>query len=78
MGAFQRDTNPFVRIAYIECHDLQGAANLKYWFDNKWVQIYILDELRFIHSSSDFQSRRASATLTSSSQGNPFRTLPKG
>ncbi|KIM39390.1 hypothetical protein M413DRAFT_19843 [Hebeloma cylindrosporum] len=47
-------------IAYIECHDLQGAANLKYWFDN-----------------NDFQSRRASATLTSSSQGNPFRTLPK-
>ena len=43
MGAFQRDINPFVSIAYIECHDLQGAANLKYWFDNKWVQIYILD-----------------------------------
>jgi hypothetical protein len=43
MGAFQRDINLFVRIAYIECHDLQGAANLKYWFDNKWVHIYILD-----------------------------------
>lgn len=27
---------------------------------------------------SDFQNRRATATLTSSSQGNPFRTLPKG
>ncbi|KAF9267375.1 hypothetical protein L218DRAFT_995637 [Marasmius fiardii PR-910] len=27
--------------------------------------------------SNDFQNRRASATLTSSSQGNPFRTLPK-
>lgn len=47
-------------IAYIECHDLQGAANLKEWFDN-----------------NDFQSRRATATLTNSSQGNPFRTLPK-
>ncbi|KAH0832892.1 hypothetical protein J3R83DRAFT_11844 [Lanmaoa asiatica] len=28
--------------------------------------------------SSDFQNRRATATFTSSSQGNPFRTLPKG
>jgi hypothetical protein len=28
--------------------------------------------------SSDFQNRRATATLTSSTQGNPFRTLPKG
>ncbi|PFH46773.1 hypothetical protein AMATHDRAFT_69096 [Amanita thiersii Skay4041] len=27
--------------------------------------------------SNDFQNRRATATLTSSSQGNPFRTLPK-
>jgi len=27
---------------------------------------------------SDFQNRRATATFTSSSQGNPFRTLPKG
>ncbi|KAF9647164.1 hypothetical protein BDM02DRAFT_3117542 [Thelephora ganbajun] len=27
---------------------------------------------------SEFQNRRASATLTSASQGNPFRTLPKG
>ncbi|KAG5637547.1 hypothetical protein H0H81_004178 [Sphagnurus paluster] len=26
---------------------------------------------------NDFQNRRASATLTSSAQGNPFRTLPK-
>lgn len=24
-------------IAFIECHDAQGAANLKEWFDNKWV-----------------------------------------
>jgi hypothetical protein len=24
-------------IAYIECHDAQGAANLKEWFDNKCV-----------------------------------------
>jgi hypothetical protein len=29
-------------------------------------------------SHSDFQNRRAAATLTSSAQGNPFRTLPKG
>lgn len=28
--------------------------------------------------NSEFQNRRASATLTSASQGNPFRTLPKG
>ncbi|KAF9007540.1 hypothetical protein BDQ17DRAFT_1350845 [Cyathus striatus] len=28
--------------------------------------------------SNEFQGRRASATFTSSSQGNPFRTLPKG
>ncbi|KAG1779081.1 hypothetical protein EV702DRAFT_1090016 [Suillus placidus] len=28
--------------------------------------------------NNDFQNRRATATLTSSSQGNPFRTLPKG
>ncbi|CAA7266814.1 unnamed protein product [Cyclocybe aegerita] len=27
--------------------------------------------------NNDFQNRRAAATLTSSSQGNPFRTLPK-
>ncbi|OCH95430.1 hypothetical protein OBBRIDRAFT_788318 [Obba rivulosa] len=27
--------------------------------------------------NNDFQNRRATATLTSSSQGNPFRTLPK-
>lgn len=27
--------------------------------------------------NTDFQNRRATATLTSSSQGNPFRTLPK-
>nr|GAT52446.1 predicted protein [Mycena chlorophos] len=27
--------------------------------------------------NNDFQGRRASATLTSSAQGNPFRTLPK-
>ncbi|KAK7032788.1 hypothetical protein R3P38DRAFT_2918895 [Favolaschia claudopus] len=27
--------------------------------------------------NNDFQNRRASATLTSSTQGNPFRTLPK-
>ncbi|KIK62644.1 hypothetical protein GYMLUDRAFT_72819 [Collybiopsis luxurians FD-317 M1] len=27
--------------------------------------------------NNDFQSRKASATLTSSAQGNPFRTLPK-
>ncbi|KAF9480003.1 hypothetical protein BDN70DRAFT_655280 [Pholiota conissans] len=47
-------------IAFVECHDDQGAANLKAWFDN-----------------NDFQNRRATATLTSSAQGNPFRTLPK-
>ncbi|KAF8969113.1 hypothetical protein BDZ97DRAFT_1654106 [Flammula alnicola] len=47
-------------IAFLECHDPQGAANLKAWFDN-----------------NDFQNRRATATLTNSSQGNPFRTLPK-
>ncbi|KAI0295920.1 hypothetical protein B0F90DRAFT_1127107 [Multifurca ochricompacta] len=28
--------------------------------------------------NNDFQNRRATANLTSSSQGNPFRTLPKG
>jgi hypothetical protein len=28
--------------------------------------------------NNDFQNRRAAATLTSSAQGNPFRTLPKG
>ncbi|KAF7795984.1 hypothetical protein EIP86_007153 [Pleurotus ostreatoroseus] len=28
--------------------------------------------------NNEFQNRHASATLTSSSQGNPFRTLPKG
>ncbi|KDR78798.1 hypothetical protein GALMADRAFT_244356 [Galerina marginata CBS 339.88] len=47
-------------IAFIECHDPQSAATLKFWFDN-----------------NDFQNRRASATLANSSQGNPFRTLPK-
>ncbi|KJA16893.1 hypothetical protein HYPSUDRAFT_46939 [Hypholoma sublateritium FD-334 SS-4] len=47
-------------IAFIECHDAQGAANLKVWFDN-----------------NDFQNRRATATVTNSAQGNPFRTLPK-
>lgn len=47
-------------IAYLECHDPQAAASIKYWFDN-----------------NEFQSRRATATLTSSGNGNPFRTLPK-
>ncbi|KAF9560711.1 hypothetical protein CPC08DRAFT_636231 [Agrocybe pediades] len=47
-------------IAFIECHDPQAAANIKFWFDN-----------------NDFQNRRATATLASSAQGNPFRTLPK-
>ncbi|KAJ3532049.1 hypothetical protein NM688_g7484 [Phlebia brevispora] len=28
--------------------------------------------------NNEFQNRRASATFTSSAQGNPFRTLPKG
>ncbi|KAF8071657.1 hypothetical protein FPV67DRAFT_1560467 [Lyophyllum atratum] len=28
--------------------------------------------------TNDFQNRRATATLTNSAQGNPFRTLPKG
>ena len=28
--------------------------------------------------SSEFQNRKANASLTSSSLGNPFRTLPKG
>jgi hypothetical protein len=34
--------------------------------------------LRLTFFDSEFQNRRASATLTSASQGNPFRTLPKG
>jgi len=47
-------------IAYLECHDPQAAASIKYWFDN-----------------NEFQNRRATATLTGSGNGNPFRTLPK-
>lgn len=33
--------------------------------------------LRNWFTNNEFQNRRASATLTSTSQGNPFRTLPK-
>ncbi|KAF8813384.1 hypothetical protein BYT27DRAFT_7180870 [Phlegmacium glaucopus] len=33
--------------------------------------------LKFWFDNNDFQNRRATATLTSSAQGNPFRTLPK-
>ncbi|KAG8748261.1 hypothetical protein FRC10_007651 [Ceratobasidium sp. 414] len=43
------------------------AANaLKNWFDNNQL-----------NDHSEFQNRRAVATFTSSSHGNPFRTLPK-
>ena len=31
-----------------------------------------------LRQPSEFQNRRATATLTSSANGNPFRTLPKG
>ncbi|VDB89764.1 unnamed protein product [Peniophora sp. CBMAI 1063] len=33
--------------------------------------------LKGFFENNDFQNRRATATLTSSAQGNPFRTLPK-
>ncbi|KAH9481770.1 Cleavage and polyadenylation specificity factor subunit 6 [Psilocybe cubensis] len=35
-------------------------------------------DLKTWFDNNDFQNRRATATLASSSQGNPFRTLPKG
>ncbi|KAF8183396.1 hypothetical protein BJ912DRAFT_976367 [Pholiota molesta] len=34
-------------------------------------------KLKMWFDNNDFQNRRATATLTNSSQGNPFRTLPK-
>ncbi|KAF8879299.1 hypothetical protein CPB84DRAFT_1852120 [Gymnopilus junonius] len=34
-------------------------------------------KIKFWFDNNDFQNRRATATLTSTSQGNPFRTLPK-
>ena len=24
-------------IAYVECHDSQSAATIKFWFDNKYI-----------------------------------------
>ena len=67
----------------MECHDPHSAATVKFWFDNKYIsflalymRIYELKKNCLF--SSDFQGRRASATLTNSAQGNPFRTLPKG
>ncbi|KAG6885481.1 hypothetical protein C0992_005122, partial [Termitomyces sp. T32_za158] len=41
--------------------------------DSKGAQI-----LKQWFDNHDFQNRRATATLTNSAQGNPFRTLPKG
>ena len=27
----------FHSIAYVECHDSQSAATIKFWFDNKYI-----------------------------------------
>ena len=32
----------FHSIAYVECHDPQAAANIKFWFDNKYINILAL------------------------------------
>ena len=65
------------RVAYIECGSFENANTLKTWFDNKYA-ICLVWCCDHEPSSSDFQNRRATATFTGSSQGNPFRTLPKG
>jgi hypothetical protein len=64
-------------IAYVECGSTANAAAMKDWFDNKYVGLLCLLLYSFMFCS-DFQNRRATANVTSSSQGNPFRTLPKG
>lgn len=65
-------------IAYIECHGAANATTLKEWFDSKYVTILLRLVQVLIAVHSEFQNRRASATYTATSQGNPFRTLPKG
>lgn len=65
-------------IAYIECGSTPNAAVMKEWFDNKYVDLCLACYHAHSVFCSDFQNRRATANLTSSSQGNPFRTLPKG
>jgi hypothetical protein len=68
------------RIAYVEVHNYEGASLIKQWFESKYVKrrghYHRFLTVAFPHS--DFQNRRATATLTMSAQGNPFRTLPKG
>ena len=66
---------------YIDCGQYENALALKTWFDNKCVSEHnrlLSTFFTIVWLHSDFQNRRVSATLTNSSQGNPFRTLPKG
>ena len=65
-------------IAYVECGSTANAAVVKDWFDNKYVDFFHCLLPYSFGFCSDFHNRRATANLTSSSQGNPFRTLPKG
>jgi hypothetical protein len=32
----------FYSIAYVECHDSQSAATIKFWFDNKYITFLAL------------------------------------
>jgi hypothetical protein len=68
------------RIAYVEVHTYEGASLIKDWFESKYVKRpgHYHRSLTVAFLPSDFQNRRATATLTMSAQGNPFRTLPKG
>nr|VWO99741.1 Metacaspase-1 (EC [Ganoderma boninense] len=69
-------------VAYVECHSPDNATVMKNWFDNKFVVSWglplIVLPLTNVYRHSDFQNRRASANYTTSVNGNPFRTLPKG
>lgn len=70
--------DPRFSIAYIECGSAEGAAAIKHWFDNKCASPWSAACPTDVSVCSEFENRKITATPTSSSNGNPFRTLPKG
>ena len=70
MSAFCLTLFTLERIAYIECHDAQGAANLKAWFDNKSVLFYTGFTVTLNHFQNIVISKIVERPL-------PSRTQPK-
>jgi len=78
LGVKTNPDKPF-SIAYLECHSPEAAVALKEWFDTQYaLRIYRDLGMLTLLLTSEFQNRKANASLTTSSLGNPFRTLPKG